>query len=300
VVLGPLVIALLWAASASGDTTIYPANYSFEDDDTSSEGGFLEGAIYPSSWTFIHATEDQYLTIVNNGVWDPGYGGITGAQYCSLYGATVSPGITQTLLNDTVKPGAKYRLITDVAGDIIDPVGASVEVTLTLSAGNSLIAKTTITPDQFTPQMFVPFSTASTFPGQSLVGQPLTITITPGSMEPVGIDASYDVGVDNVRIIESDLAHGDANADGRVDVNDLTQVLTNYNQGGMTWANGDFNGDGTIDINDLTILLANYNTHASDGGPSAVPEPGATAMLAAGMLALLAFRRPRRRPRKSD
>ena len=51
---------------------------------------------------------------------------------------------------------------------------------------------------------------------------------------------------------------GDANLDGKVDINDLTIVLANYGQTGKTWTTGDFNGDGTVDINDLTIVLTNY------------------------------------------
>ena len=52
---------------------------------------------------------------------------------------------------------------------------------------------------------------------------------------------------------------GDANIDGRVDINDLTIVLAHYNQSG-TWSSGEFTGSGTVDINDLTIVLANYNS----------------------------------------
>ena len=52
---------------------------------------------------------------------------------------------------------------------------------------------------------------------------------------------------------------GDANLDGRVDINDLTIVLSHYGQTGMTWTEGEFTGDGTVDINDLTIVLAHYN-----------------------------------------
>ena len=45
-----------------------------------------------------------------------------------------------------------------------------------------------------------------------------------------------------------------------MDINDLTIVLTNYNQStGMSWGTGDFNGDGKVDINDLTIVLTHYN-----------------------------------------
>ena len=55
---------------------------------------------------------------------------------------------------------------------------------------------------------------------------------------------------------------GDANGDGRVDINDLTIVLAHYGQTGENWAKGEFTGDGTVDINDLTIVLANYGKTA--------------------------------------
>ena len=71
---------------------------------------------------------------------------------------------------------------------------------------------------------------------------------------------------------------GDANSDGKVDINDLTIVLAHYNQSGLTWLQGDFNGDGKVDINDLTIVLANYN-HTFNAPLAAVPEPSAVLML---------------------
>ena len=33
----------------------------------------------------------------------------------------------------------------------------------------------------------------------------------------------------------------------------------------MTWSTGDFNDDGKVDINDLTIVLTNYGTTAGCG-----------------------------------
>jgi formylglycine-generating enzyme required for sulfatase activity len=91
---------------------------------------------------------------------------------------------------------------------------------------------------------------------------------------------------------------GDANLDGRVDINDLTIVLTNFGKTtGMNWETGDFNGDGTVDINDLTIVLASFgeSTGSSIGGSSALPEPGAVALLLAGACCLPATAWRRRR-----
>ena len=90
---------------------------------------------------------------------------------------------------------------------------------------------------------------------------------------------------------------GDANLDGKVDINDLTIVLANYGQTGATWAQGEFTGSGAVDINDLTIVLANYNQSAgaSAGGMAAVPEPSTIAIAAAALLGLLACRRRQRR-----
>ncbi len=82
---------------------------------------------------------------------------------------------------------------------------------------------------------------------------------------------------------------GDANMDGKVDINDLTVVLAHYGQNGMTWITGDFTGDGHVDINDLTIVLAHYNQTlgaSAPAGMAAVPEPGVLALLGAASIGL--------------
>ena len=88
---------------------------------------------------------------------------------------------------------------------------------------------------------------------------------------------------------------GDANLDGKVDINDLTAVLANYNHTGLTngWTSGDFIGDGQVDINDLTIVLANYGDSfaSSAGGTAAVPEPTAAALAISALAALITLRK---------
>jgi hypothetical protein len=89
-------------------------------------------------------------------------------------------------------------------------------------------------------------------------------------------------------ILQSQLP-GDAVGDGKVDINDLTIVLTDFGRSGMTWNTGDFNGDGKVDINDLTVVLANFGRTVGAAGIGAVPEPGTLALFAAGFAGLLAY-----------
>ena len=82
---------------------------------------------------------------------------------------------------------------------------------------------------------------------------------------------------------------GDANLDGRVDINDLTIVLTNYGQTRDELEPRRFTGDGTVDINDLTIVLANFGYGVTAGaGVDALPKTSILVQLAAGMVGLLA------------
>ena len=107
-------------------------------------------------------------------------------------------------------------------------------------------------------------------------GSGSNLAIDPSCGDLTGVDyfsqdshTWYDMGTnisgDNILFLKalvSNIVSGDANQDGKVDINDLTIVLSNYNRTGMAWTTGDFNSDGKVDINDLTIILANYNKTA--------------------------------------
>ena len=128
----------------------------------------------------------------------------------------------------------------------------------------------------------------------------------PSSAFYSGIDGSDDLipitgmGFQNGAV--SVALPGDANLDGRVDINDLTIVLEHYNQTGMTWTDGNVNGDGRVDINDLTIVLKRYNTSlaSSAAGTAAVPEPGTLVLIGGGLLGLLGLVRRGLPPRRAN
>jgi hypothetical protein len=89
---------------------------------------------------------------------------------------------------------------------------------------------------------------------------------------------------------------GDADMDGAVDVADLSVVLTNYNQTGMTWVQGDFDFDGVVTINDLSNVLTNYDkTFGASASFRTVPEPSSLALVGIGVMGLLAYARRGRR-----
>jgi len=94
---------------------------------------------------------------------------------------------------------------------------------------------------------------------------------------------------------------GDTNADGHVDLSDLSVVLNNFGASTAAWTSGNFDNAATIDLTDLSDVLNNFgliNPNASGltGGIGATetPEPTSLAFLSFGA-GVMSTRRRRNR-----
>jgi hypothetical protein len=96
---------------------------------------------------------------------------------------------------------------------------------------------------------------------------------------------------------------GDANIDGRVNLDDFNVLATNFGTaGGAVWEDADFTYDGGVNLDDFNLLAANFGFGAGGTGPtpqdwstlaSSIPEASSVGLLA--LTLPLCRRRPRRR-----
>jgi hypothetical protein len=97
---------------------------------------------------------------------------------------------------------------------------------------------------------------------------------------------------------------GDANLDGKINIDDYGHIDTSIGTGLKGWFNGDFNYDGIINVDDYGIIDVNIGIQGPPlaatvpvAGPSdgltAIPEPAGAALIA-GALAGTVLRRLRR------
>ena len=104
-------------------------------------------------------------------------------------------------------------------------------------------------------------------------------------------DDSEGQDVDDHTILVLPTWGGDANLDGKINIDDYGRIDSNVGQSGTVfgWYNGDFNYDGKINIDDYGIIDGNIgqqvapiptiNANDAVAGVSAVPEPASLALL---------------------
>lgn len=134
--------------------------------------------------------------------------------------------------------------------------------------------------------------------GLDLAGDSLLVLKTPSNLTGLALanvslsggliaDAVLQSGGIYLRNFRSSARTGDANADSRVDDDDLSLLLSNWKAGDVGWAKGDFNDSGDVDDDDLSLLLSNW----SGSGGGTIPEPAAMTLLILGCLGLVGRRR---------
>jgi hypothetical protein len=96
---------------------------------------------------------------------------------------------------------------------------------------------------------------------------------------------------------------GDANLDGKLNVDDYGRIDSNIGTSNAGWYNGDFNYDGKVNVDDYGIIDSNIGvqgppfptgSNAESLSAAAVPEPAA---VSAAMIMSWAWSLPRRRRR---
>ncbi len=299
-----VLVSAAWIV-ARAECAVPIVNYSFENSAIGSA---------PSGWYgYSGGTADGTVASVS------GLTGATGSQCLSIAGTGPSDQYVTQILSTTITAGVSYELRMDVAVGsstvTLEPDwydGADIEVVLYASDPSDPYGNLHQGSTMGGNWWYFGDTSAPSFP-MSGGGFPLKDTfysVTTGAWED-DADAGMNlmvvahvkwtngehgnVFIDNVQlgaVATSPQDPGDANQDGRVDINDLTIVLTNYGKGGF-WTDGDFNGDGKVDVNDLTIVLSNFGKTAG-AGLADVPEPSSVMLLAIGAFALLLVRRKRR------
>jgi len=182
-----------------------------------------------------------------------------------------------------------------VAYDIPDPSRDFFE-------GNPMVFQTISAPGAVSGRLVNPFNQAS-----NKFGDLQFYKFTINTNAPLGM-GNFDLGPNtaltdptsspqpftkqNIPFTITALA-GDMNNDGFVGIDDLNNVLSNWNASAPAPNSppGDVNGDGFVGIDDLNWVLSNWNNGTPPAEDAAIPEPAMLALLSLGALATFGRRR---------
>jgi len=236
-------------------------------------------------------------------VGSPSATSIASATLTSFSQSSLTIDSTGTL---TVKPNTP-RATNTAAALVINPGG-----TLDLTRNDLLVDRTLTPPSTLRSYL------SSGYSNNTWTGTGITSSLAQGtnasSFSLGWADGGDSPGVDGLatnQILVRYTHRGDANLDGKVDIQDLLRFRANAGTTNQAqWWQADFTYDGKVDIQDLLAFRANAgappvpsDVQFSDlladtfNYVTAVPEPGATSLLAlSGALALLARRKRRYHP----
>ncbi len=217
---------------------------------------------------------------------------------------------TVTLSN----PANALAALTDNAGTLNLPVptkltaltlaGATNNWTPTLNI-STLVVQTTSTTKSATLatlQNQITYATTHTTAGGGIdTTTPLpanqALALIDNAALPTPFTTYAGLPTDTNSAIITPLLLGDTNADGTVNLTDLSTLLNNFGSTTAQWTAGNFDNQPTIDLTDLSDLLNNFGLSnptpsTFPDGATPAPEPASMVLLFTGGLALM-----RRRPR---
>ena len=308
-------VFLATAGWARADTLSYPVpNASFESPHTffvSLSFASWQEAPQPAWWTSAgyggYPWADEVGIFANDPPTKPDHiDNMNGTQAAWLF--NVPQVELYQNLGAQYQVGRSYQLSVGVIVGAGMPLGAPLDIRLyyqdpTITSGDSRVtlADTTVINTNSSGVSGTHFVDASVNLGpvastDAWVGKPVGIQIiaTPDLSNQSSWGGYWDL--DNVRMTETlppGVLAGDTNLDGKISLADVLLADAGYLTGGTTWAQGDFDGDGLVTANDLAIVNAAYSAQTTGNAGSLtelpggiVPEPGALALLAVGLMGL--------------
>ncbi len=289
----------------------------FNDSNNGHYAVTISGTVSPMEMTVNNSAGNYVFTgsgsiIGTTGITKSGTGSLTLATANTFTGGTVVNGGTVIVANAaalgtgsvTIHAGGTVRLQGNLGAAVILPAvqldGSTNAWLGTLDVGNNkLVVQDAVTHGATlaTLQNEVLYGTThSTGIVSSALPANTALAVLDNSV--TGFTTFGNVAVNAGSILVAPELLGDANADGTVDLTDLSVVLNNFGQATGAWTSGNFDGAATIDLTDLSMVLNNFgqsfagaNVGISEQAATAAPEPAAVVILAGGMVASLARRR---------